>query len=220
MSTKFLLFVASIMLALTIVFWHSPAHSAVSYDSATKTMTVTGPNDIEQANLVTEVVESVEVDTAVISGPGGIAYVGMYLGAIFHGFGIDVVIPEGRTCVSACAFAALGGKTITLEDGAQLWFHQFYTPGIPALTTPLEYTESIQGTTLDIVEYIGYVGYAFTFYQDIHYSTNYCVFLVVTDTDVLDYYKTDESDLYSFFPEPYGTDQSTYFIHSNCTETR
>jgi hypothetical protein len=114
-----------------------------------------------------------------MSGQGGSYYAGMSLGGVIRNEGSNVIIPEGATCVSACAFAALGGERI-IVDG-ELWFHAPFLTRVPTNATILEITQEFGKAYLDMSVYFSQQGVSILFANDIMSKTLTCKFIAIDD---------------------------------------
>lgn len=82
-----------------------------------------------------------EGNKVLLESPGGSLAAGVRLGRMFRAREMHTVVGEGTPvtnregfpgpaiCNSACAYAFLGGRTRTLQQGSTLGFHRFYLPG-------------------------------------------------------------------------------------------
>lgn len=167
----------------------------IYFDSPTKTLYINGQSHMGQVSMVAPFLtpnkETGEIvaKRVVMTGPGGDMKAGLLLGRMISRAGVDVVIPEGYRCVSACAFAALGSDNVTING--ELWFHRFYNVAIPMLMTPMEYMERTQSTTVSVVQYLTDQNMSMTFMQHVFNFTSYCKFLVITDAADLKKYRHD-----------------------------
>jgi hypothetical protein len=155
------------------------ASAAVEYDPESHKMTITGDTTQYQINAAYAVLKDNEVVTVEMSGPGGNYYAGLSLGRMLKREGVTVIIKEGSTCVSACAFAALGGDRL-LVDGA-LWFHVPYLTGTPTNRTVLEIAQYFGLGYLDMPVYLADVGVTINFANVLMKDTSECKFYVIKD---------------------------------------
>ena len=80
----------------------------------------------EDESYLREAIRDNEITTLVANSPGGNVYSGLLLSGVIFDKGINVYIPRGAICMSACAFVYFAGKE-RLIDGL-LGVHQFATP--------------------------------------------------------------------------------------------
>ena len=82
-----------------------------------------------------------EGNKLLLESPGGSLGAGVKLGKLFRDQNLHTIVGDGTTvlartdlpgpatCESACAYAFVGGRTRSLEQGSQLGFHRFYITG-------------------------------------------------------------------------------------------
>jgi len=155
------------------------ASAAVEYDPEAHKMTVTGNTTQYQVNAAYAVLKDNDVVTVEMSGPGGDYYAGLYLGRMLKKEGVTIIIKEGSTCVSACAFAALGGDRL-IVDGA-LWFHVPFLTGIPTNKTVLEIAQYFGIGYLEMPMYFADIGVTINFANVLMKRTSECKFYVIED---------------------------------------
>ena len=120
-----------------------------------------------------------DVLSVTLSGNGGEYYAGLRLGNMIKKEGSVVIIPAGRTCVSACAFAALGSDR-AIVDG-ELWFHAPYLTLVPTNVTILEITQMFGRAYVDMASYLVSVGVPVSFGHDLLVQTTTNKFIVIDD---------------------------------------
>jgi hypothetical protein len=169
----------SILTTIFLIATATTASASVSYDSTTRSLTLSGPTTLSQVQTAYLVMRSNEVLTVIMSGPGGNYYAGMALGGVIRESRADVIIPEGVACVSACAFAALGGERV-IVDG-ELWFHTPYLTMAPTNMTILEITQEFGKAYLDMSVYLSKMGVSILFANDIMDRSSTCKFIVIDD---------------------------------------
>lgn len=119
-----------------------------------------------------------DFDTVIISSNGGFAKEGFMLSNFFQREGIDVVVPKGYHCMSACAYAIMGAKNIQING--LVGFHTPYLMDIPdgiSYDILLKYSEV---STTDLIKFIMSKGYTFEFAEIIikqSSKTHYITFL-------------------------------------------
>ena len=134
----------------------SPAKASVVYDEITKNLVVSGNTTNYQATEVYRYMRDNDVLTVTLSGNGGEYYAGLRLGRLIEKEGSAVIIPAETTCVSACAFAALGADKI-IVDG-ELWFHTPFLMIVPTNVTILEITQMFGRAYVDMATYLVRMG--------------------------------------------------------------
>jgi len=170
----------------------SVANAAVIYDEPTKSLRITGVSTMHQTTEVWKALEEHEVDTVYMEGPGGDYYAGLSLGRTLRKAEVRVIIPSGKACISACAFAALGAKEVFVDG--ELWFHVPFTRGVDAGATIREITQNYGVAYLHMAEYLVEMmeddAAAFRFAEQLLKLTSVCKFVVDTGgpiKDVRDY---------------------------------
>jgi hypothetical protein len=166
-------------IALTITS-ATVASAAVLWDDNTKTMTISGQTTMYQASQVYRVNKSNEVLNVVMHGQGGNYYAGLRIGRMIKAEGSNVIIPLGKQCVSACAFAALGGNKV-IVDG-ELWFHAPYLSEITTMATILQITQNFGVAYNDMSKYLLEVGVTIDFATTLLKKTTPSKFIVINDT--------------------------------------
>jgi len=166
-------------IALTITS-ATVASAAVLWDDNTKTMTITGQTTQYQASQVYRVNKANEVLNVIMHGQGGNYYAGLRIGRLIKAEGSNVIIPMGKQCVSACAFAALAGNKV-IVDG-ELWFHAPYLSDITTMATILEITQNFGLAYNDMSKYLLSVGVTIDFASNLLYRTSPSKFIVINET--------------------------------------
>jgi len=159
------------------------ALSEVTYDKETSTLRITGPTDMIQVISASNYMTDHDVKYIEMWGPGGYMEMGLQLGnRISREETATVVIPKGKSCISACAFAAMGSGHIRIDG--KLMLHRPFIAAAPIL-------ERLE----DILAYMGrgYLKAAY-YLEDHEYSRNVmrsmmkntspCKFMVYTDLEV------------------------------------
>jgi|TARA_R110000851_G_scaffold130962_1_gene264689 hypothetical protein len=179
-------YVAAIVIALA-----TPATSAVIYDEATKSLEVTGVTTNYQANKVYKAMKDKDVLTIALSGAGGNYYAGLRIGALIKDEGSIVIIPLGTTCVSACAFAALGGDKVIIDG--ELWFHTPYLSNVPTDKTLLEIAQMFGRAYVDMTSYLARMDIPMSFGHDLLVRTTRSKFVVIDDGGQIDRMRATEA---------------------------
>ena len=179
-------YVAAIVIALA-----TPATSAVIYDEATKSLEVTGVTTNYQANKVYKAMKDKDVLPIALSGAGGNYYAGLRIGALIKDEGSIVIIPLGTTCVSACAFAALGGDKVIIDG--ELWFHTPYLSNVPTDKTLLEIAQMFGRAYVDMTSYLARMDIPMSFGHDLLVRTTRSKFVVIDDGGQIDRMRATEA---------------------------
>jgi len=170
----------SILTAITLTITSATLASAsVVYDEATKNLVVSGTTTSYQSLAVWRIMRDNDVLSVTLSGNGGEYYAGLSLGESIEKEGSVVIIPVGKTCVSACAFAALGADRI-IVDG-ELWFHTPYLTLVPTNVTILEITQMFGRAYIDMASYLVSKGIPTSFGHDLLVQTTTDKFIVIDD---------------------------------------
>jgi len=172
------------ILTALFIFAASLAQAAVTYDEDTHTMRITGVTDIYMLSDVQKMLAAHDVDTIYMKGPGGDYYAGLSIGRAIQKEGSRVIVARGDECVSACAFAALGGADVFV-DGVLL-FHKPYVTSVPAHATIDEMSAQYGVVYLDMAQYLVEVGSDMKFAKRLLKQTNYCKFLQVNSKNGMD----------------------------------
>ena len=169
----------------------TPVVSEVIYDDVTKVLSITGRTTNRQATAVYRIMKENDVTTVTISGDGGDYYAGLRLGRLIRNEGSVVVIPAGKTAVSAAAFAALGADKI-IVDGA-LWFHVPYLNRVPTDVTILEISQMFGRAYVDMTSYLASMGIPMSFSHDLLVRTSPSKFVVIDDGGQIDRIRATET---------------------------
>lgn len=151
------------------VTYHEPTKSIV-FDSATSTTSAAQFHNLIQQHQPT---------TVYLSGPGGDAYAGLYMGRLIKEHQLRVVVPEGKRCVSACAMSAMATPQL-LNDGEML-FHRAYLPYVPTTVSIDKINQEVGKWNFEFVKYLIEIGYPLEFGRALNNLTSPCVFLVYDD---------------------------------------
>lgn len=178
--------IAAITLAVA-----SPAAALVVYDETTKNLAVSGATTNYQAAAVYRYMRDNDVLSVTLSGNGGEYYAGLRLGGLIKAEGSTVIIPAGTTCVSSCAFAALGADKI-IVDG-ELWFHAPFLMAVPTNVSILEITQMFGRAYVDMVTYLISMGIPTSFGYDIMVQTTTGKFIVIDDGYQIDRMRATEA---------------------------
>ena len=183
---------------------------SVTYDNLTHTVTISGTTTQKQAIALYNTLEDKTVTNIIMHGPGGDFYAGLRMGEMIAKAKVTVIIPEGKSCVSACSFMALAGERIIL-DGA-LEFHAPYFSRVPTAVTILEITQRFGVGYVDMASYLVKHGYSTQFARKLLKDTSPCKFIVVDTQKGIDDLSTgkDSTSTRSFY----------YTLRDNCAVQR
>lgn len=177
--------IKSIIGAAALLLTATVASADVSYNEDTKSLTISGPTSSLQSVMAKRAFANNEIDTVYMWGPGGEFYAGLGIGRMIRDANVRVIVPTGKECVSACAFAALGSGEI-IADGVLL-FHRPYFKSVPTIAT----TEQIAAAfglgyvdmTAYLVEMMGDVGFSAS--KAILELTSPCSFIATVGDEVV-----------------------------------
>lgn len=144
---------------------------------------VTGNTTQIQMFQVAQALASNDIDVVILSGNGGDMYSGLGIGRLIRNAGVRTQILSGTSCVSACAFAALGGTDVWV--GGSLFFHRPYLMAVPAGQTLDDVVQSSEVVGADVLVYLNSLGYGLMFGRDILANTSPCRFYVIRSTSHL-----------------------------------
>lgn len=166
-------------LLLLLLFVAKQAFAEVTFDRDTKSMVISGPTDMNQVVKASNILREEEVDRVYMWGPGGFFEIALDLGNRLKKEDVVVIVPEGKTCISACAFIALGGSRIEV-DGAIL-FHRPFAPYVPTVEN-IESIVAYGGAAyIKMARYVEDMGYGRKFTDYIVSYTTPCKFMRWSD---------------------------------------
>lgn len=175
---------------LSFLFIAGSASAALKYEPDYKTVHIFSTTDDYTAIALKNLLLKEDVLLAVLDGPGGSAPAGLYIGRLLHQYDVDVLIPKGKTCASACALAAMGGKRI-IVDG-ELWFHGPFLQTIPINKSPQDYGSVLSAFNIEVGMYLQSVGVNLAFYKLVLQKSSLCAFFVVDDEEIVNEIKNGE----------------------------
>jgi len=167
-----------ILTALAVCF-AVPAVAGVKYDTDNHILTIDGMTTSYQQSQVFDIFQENEVTTVVLSGPGGDYYAGLAIGRYLREEGARAIIPAGKECVSACAFAMLGADEIHIDG--KVMFHRPFTMATPSMVTVEAIAAKYGAAYIDGAVYLMEQGVSAKFMHQILRNTTPCKFMVVTD---------------------------------------
>jgi hypothetical protein len=183
---------------------------SVVYDSVTKTVTISGTTTRRQSIALFKIMQEKTVTTVIMYGPGGDFYAGLRMGNMIQNAGAIVIIPEGKSCVSACSFMALAGSRIILDG--KLEFHAPYFTSVPTGVTILDIAQKLGEGYIDMARYLIKNGYSAHFALKLLKDTSPCKFIVIDEQVGIDDLSTGIN--------LYGQRSFKYTIKDNCAIQR
>ena len=84
---------------------------------------LTGQIEANDAQAFHETVKDVPKAIVFLEGPGGVTVEGLAIGNEIRERRFTTMVSAGRTCMSACALAWLGGVNLAMADSARVGFH-------------------------------------------------------------------------------------------------
>lgn len=156
----------------------SAAHAAVKVED--NVLYITGNTTKAQAAAVARSFKTHDIRRVVMYGRGGNFFAGLSIGYAIKQNNVTVQIPSGRQCISACAFAALGGERIML--GGQLWFHKAYRQTYATVESLEDIDKGGQSVGASLMHYSYLIGSPVVFTYEVIHNTSSCKFLIVDST--------------------------------------
>jgi hypothetical protein len=155
----------------------------VSYDKETSTLRITGQTDMVQVIAASNMIREEDIKYVEMWGPGGYMEMGLQLGNHISKIeGVTVVVPKGKRCISACAFAAMGSKHLRIDG--KLMLHRPFIVAAP-ITVPLEDILAHMGKGyLKTAYYLEDHGYSRHVMNNIMDYTSPCKFMVYEGIEV------------------------------------
>jgi len=170
-----------ILSAIFAVFLCQPVFAAVKYDEDTASVSLTGMTTEFQWAQLAAVFAGAEVKTVYLDGPGGDYFAGLAIGRLIRQENVRVIIPG--ECISACAFAAMGGREVII-DGVLL-FHRPYRMGVSTMQTIEEIAAEWSEAYYAAVFYAVEMGFPMRLISHIIANSSPCSFIAVRDLDAL-----------------------------------
>lgn len=168
------------LLALAFLTTPSLAFSEVKFEEDTNALTISGVTDYKQVVAATNTLREEDVAYVYMWGPGGHAEVYLTLGGMLdRETGVTVVIPKGKDCISACAFAAMGADHIQVDG--RLMLHVAYYPVVPFFDSLEHISTQIAKFHVKQAFYLEDQGYSRQIMRDLLRHTSHCKFLVYED---------------------------------------
>lgn len=161
-----------------LIFVASTAAAVVKVDG--NTLTVSGNTTRIQAIAVSNALKHNDIKRVRMWGNGGDFFSGLAIGHMFSKEDIDVVIPTGARCVSACAFAALGADNVFL--GGELWFHKPFRPKYNTFENLEDIDRGGQAIGVNLTYYVHELDHPVRFIFEMIGSTSHCKYLVIKKT--------------------------------------
>ena len=168
---------------LTALVLPTLAMSEVTYDEETSTLRITGQTDMVQVIDASNYIREHDIQYIEMWGPGGYMEMGLQLGNhISRIEDVTVVIPKGKSCISACAFAAMGSKHIRIDG--KLMLHRPFIVAVPTMTNLEEALAYMGKGYLKTAYYLEDHGYARFIMDNIMTYTSPCKFMVYEGLEV------------------------------------
>lgn len=158
------------------------AEAKVSYDETTKTLRVIGPTNMPQVVAASNYIREEEINYIEMWGPGGSLQMGIHLGNHIDKTTATVVVPKGKSCISACALAAMGGDHIRVDG--KLMLHRPFISSAPILPSIEEVLAYMGRGYLITAYYLEDQGYSRSIMQNMMSRTSPCKFMVYEDLEV------------------------------------
>lgn len=159
------------------------AMSEVTYDEETSTLRITGQTDMVQVIDASNYIREHDIQYIEMWGPGGYMEMGLQLGNhISRIEDVTVVIPKGKSCISACAFAAMGSKHIRIDG--KLMLHRPFIVAVPTMTNLEEALAYMGKGYLKTAYYLEDHGYSRFIMDNIMTYTSPCKFMVYEGLEV------------------------------------
>jgi len=172
-----------VLLTILALALPSLAMAKVSYDEETNTLRITGQTDMVQVISASNYMTEEDVKYVEMWGPGGDMIMGLQLGnRISRIEGVTVVIPKGKSCISACGFAAMGSHHLRI-DGKML-LHRPFIKGIPVMWNVEEALAYMGRGYLLAAYYLEDHGYNRSVMNNIMQYTSPCKFMVYEGLEV------------------------------------
>jgi len=172
-----------ILKVLLVTLLPTTAMAKVVYDSETSTLRVTGPTNTTQVVTASNYMNKYRVKYIEMWGPGGLMEMGLQLGnRISREETATVVVPKGKSCISACAFAAMGSSHIRVDGNLKL--HRPFIARSPTMI-PLEDVLAYMGKGyLKVAYYLEDHGYKRSVMENMMEFTSPCAFMVYKELEI------------------------------------
>ena len=157
---------------------------SVAYNPLTHSVIISGVTTSKQSIALYNTLKNHQVSTIILYGPGGDFYAGLRMGDIIAKANVTVIIPEGKSCVSACSFMALAGERIILDGNLE--FHAPYFSSVPASASILDIAQKFGVGYMDMATYLVKHGYTTGFARKLLKDTSPCKFIVVAEQKGID----------------------------------
>lgn len=168
---------------LTALVLPTLAMSEVTYDEETSTLRITGQTDMVQVIDASNYIREHDIQYIEMWGPGGYMEMGLQLGNhISRIEDVTVVIPKGKSCISACAFAAMGSKHIRIDG--KLMLHRPFIVAVPTMTNLEEALAYMGKGYIKTAYYLEDHGYSRFIMDNIMTYTSPCKFMVYEGLEV------------------------------------
>jgi len=169
--------------ALLLSLLPTVAMSEVTYDDTTETLRITGSTNMAQVVSASNFMRENEVQYIEMWGPGGQLEMGLQLGnRIAKEETATVVIPKGKSCISACGFAAMGSDHIRVDG--KMMLHRPFIVGVPTMANLEESLAYMGRGYLMTAYYLEDRGYPRSVMNSIMKYTSPCKFMVYQALEV------------------------------------
>jgi len=173
------------LIAFILTLLPTIALSEVSYDEETSTLRITGATDMVQVIKASNYMTEEEVQYIEMWGPGGYMKMGFQLGnRISQEETATVVIPKGKKCISACAFAAMGSGHVRIDG--KLMLHRPYIRAAPIMERLEDILAYMGKGYIQTAYYLEDHGYSRSIMRSLMDSTSPCKFMVYEGKEVKD----------------------------------
>jgi hypothetical protein len=183
----------ALIVALLTLVGVQPTVAGVKWDAGTHQLELTGDSDENMLFAAAAIFINNDVATVVMSGPGGYATVGYAIGEFIQNEGSSVIVPEGQSCVSACALSAMASHDVVLYG--ELWIHAPYVTDLPIVATFYELYSVGAAGSISLSEYLFSIGYGTSMVREIYNKTSPEVFLKVTNIASIQQFRFDRRQL-------------------------
>ncbi len=102
-----------------------------------------------------EAIRKHQIETVVLSSPGGLASEGLNLSGIINDREISTIVPNGANCASACSFMFFAGANRIAMERGELGVHQFTSNNLSA-KSQVETESSSQSTVSEIISFLNF----------------------------------------------------------------
>tara|TARA_R110002020_G_scaffold245528_2_gene459234 strand:- start:216 stop:911 length:696 start_codon:yes stop_codon:yes gene_type:complete len=180
----------AILTLIGILLMAKVVDAEVIYNQETKVLHVSGETNVTLFYDTYRTLNTKEVDLVYMDGLGGDAYNMYRMMWAIKKHNVPVVIPQGKVCASACAFAAMSGSKLTI-DGT-MWIHR-------GTRFVYDFEDTLDGiyyygqmVALSMVKPMREAGYKFNLIDSVVKYTDHDNWYVVTNDSQLDNCRYDK----------------------------